>query len=462
MPYNIRIVSTYPPRKCGVGTFSRNLTQAFETLVKHVNSVRVAAIDKDNLSYSSPVDLILDQYNSESWKKATEDIISTARRSSDQTVVVLQHEYGLDPDAEGNDARGTNFVEMAKELYKEELITLVYLHTVLDTPDELQRKILQDFADITDGILVPTESAVDILESGTYGIPRTKIKHIDHGIRMQNPSHHDRQEIKRKYGLEDRYLITTPGMHSPGKGLQYALRGYGRFIEESCTEEQRRKIIYLIAGPCHPEFIKAEGGRYYREYTNTLDKALKESGLNYCKVDKLAETDLACCDVVFYDAFLEEEVLVDFYAATNTVLLPYLNLQQISSGVLADTVGSGRVAIASKFRYAVELLNPGSHYEKGLVIGSHARGILVDAEESSVEQIAQALDYLVFNADKRLAMEKRTHRRGYQMRWDNTAWAMLQYILFLNEELHISTGRGITFKRNKKSVYEKKNKKLLS
>ncbi|MHC5074294.1 MAG: glycosyltransferase family protein, partial [Planctomycetota bacterium] len=181
MPYNIRIVSTYPPRKCGVGTFSRNLTQAFETLVKHVNSVRVAAIDKDNLSYSSPVDLILDQYNSESWKKATEDIISTARRSSDQTVVVLQHEYGLDPDAEGNDARGTNFVEMAKELDKEELIILVYLHTVLDTPDELQRKILQDFADITDGILVPTESAVDILESGTYGIPRTKIKHIDHG-----------------------------------------------------------------------------------------------------------------------------------------------------------------------------------------------------------------------------------------------------------------------------------------
>ncbi|MHC4255405.1 MAG: glycosyltransferase family protein [Planctomycetota bacterium] len=250
-------------------------------------------------------------------------------------------------------------------------------------------------------------------------------------------------------------------MHSPGKGLQYAIRGFGRFIEESCTKEQRKKIIYLIAGPCHPEFIKAEGSRYYREYTDSLNKALEESGLNYCKVEKLTGTDVSGFDVVFLDTFLEEEVLVNFYAATNTVLLPYLNLQQISSGVLADTVGSGRVAIASKFRYAVELLNPGSRHEKGLIIGSHARGVLVDAEENSVEQIAQAIDYLVFNADKRLAMEKRTHRRGYQMRWDNTAWAMLQYILFLDEELHISTGRGITFKRNKKSAYGTKNDNLL-
>ena len=78
----------------------------------------------------------------------------------------------------------------------------------------------------------------------------------------------------------------------------------------------------------------------------------------------------------------------------------------------------------------------------------------------SVEQTAQALDYLVFNPGKRIAMEKRTHRRGYQMRWDNTAWAMLQYILFLEDEIHTSTGRGIAFQREKESPYAKMNDKI--
>ena len=69
--------------------------------------------------------------------------------------------------------------------------------------------------------------------------------------------------------------------------------------------------------------------------------------------------------------------------------------------------------------------------------------------------IAQALDYLVFNADERLAMERRAHRRGYEMRWDNTAWATLQYIFFLEEERQIFTGRGVTFERSKESAFER-------
>ena len=137
-------------------------------------------------------------------------------------------------------------------------------------------------------------------------------------------------------------------------------------------------------------------------------------------------TVYARCDIVFLNAFLDERTLVDLYVATNIMLLPYRNTQQISSGVLADTVGSGRVAIATKFRYAMELLNPESRGKQGLIIGSRACGILVDPGEASVEQIAQALDYLVFHADKRLMMERRAHRRGYEMRWDNTAWATLQ------------------------------------
>ncbi|MBW1769836.1 MAG: hypothetical protein JRJ17_01475 [Deltaproteobacteria bacterium] len=455
MRHNIRVVSTYPPRKCGLGIFSQNLLSALEDFAREVGDVKVAAIDKDGQSYGTPVDLVIDQYSPESWRRATKDIVSVAQHSSDPTIVLLQHEYGLDPDPNGNDARGTNFVEMAKELHERGFVTLVYLHTVLDSPNGHQKRILQDLATATDGLLVPTKSAVDILESPTYGIECTKIKHVDHGIRMQSPSQHDRLAIKRKYGLENRLLITTLGMHSPGKGLQYGVRAYARFLYESCTQAQRRNMVYLIAGSYHPDFVRAEGGKLYQEYRATLAQALEETRLEWCEVKELGCTDFARCDIVFLNAFLDERILVDLYAATNIMLLPYRNTQQISSGVLADTVGSGRVAIATKFRYAMELLNPESRGKQGLVIGSRARGILVDPGEASVEQIAQALDYLVFNADKRLAMERRAHRRGYEMRWDNTAWAMLQYIFFLEEERQISTGRGVTFERGKESAFER-------
>ena len=89
------------------------------------------------------------------------------------------------------------------------------------------------------------------------------------------------------------------------------------------------------------------------------------------------------------------------------------------------------------------------------MIGRYVRGILVDPEEQGIEQIAHALDYLVFNKKRRLAMEKQAHQRGYQMRWANSAWALLQYLDFVSEELHIVTGRGVTFKREKKSSYQK-------
>jgi hypothetical protein len=46
MAHNIRIVSTYPPRKCGVGTFSRDLANALENFTGEVGHVRVAVIDK--------------------------------------------------------------------------------------------------------------------------------------------------------------------------------------------------------------------------------------------------------------------------------------------------------------------------------------------------------------------------------------------------------------------------------
>lgn len=471
MPYNIRMVSTYPPRRCGVGTFSRDLATALAHFTGEVGHIRVAAIDNESGPYDIPVDLIIDQYNPESWHNAITHILARASESTNPTVVLLQHEYGLDPDKDGNDGQGTNFVQLAKVFHQRGLTTLVYPHTVLDEPDPHQKKTLQDLAENSDGLIVTTESAVQILASNAYGIDRPKLKHIDHGIRMQHRSQYDRLSIKREYGLENRFLVTTLGLLSPDKGIQYGLRAYGRFLSESCTEQQRKRIVYLIAGQYHPEFVKADGGQPYRDFQEAIAAALKDSKLRWCRTRELGslplelrEPDSQCegapadfehCDVIFLDVFLDETTLLKLYGATNVMVLPYLNMQQISSGILADTLGSGRAAIATKFRYAVELINSNRRCPDGVVIGRHARGILVDPGEPCVEQIAHALDYLVFNEGARLRIEKQAHQRGYQMRWNNSAWALLQYVDFIREQKEIVTGRGTKFSREKPSIFQK-------
>ncbi len=52
-------------------------------------------------------------------------------------------------------------------------------------------------------------------------------------------------------------------------------------------------------------------------------------------------------------------------------------------------------------------------------------------------------------------MERQAHQRGYQMRWHNTAWAILQHIDFLSEENQIQTGRGACFIREVRSPWQK-------
>ncbi|MBU1260124.1 MAG: hypothetical protein KJ757_08235 [Planctomycetes bacterium] len=455
MPYNIRIVSTYPPRRCGIGTFSRDLANALEHFTGEIGHIRVAVIDKDNLPYHIPVDLIIDQYNPQSWRYATTDIITRAKESTNKTIILLQHEFGLDPDDKGNDGAGTNFVNTAKAFSEKGLTVLVYLHTVLDNPNDHQKKVIQDLAHYSDGLIVTTESAIQILHSSLYGIEHDKLKHIDHGIRMSHPSQFDRLAIKEKFGIENRFLITTIGLLSPDKGIQYGIRGFGKFLAESCTPNQKNSIVYLIAGQYHPEFVKSGNGEDFKRFQQVINDAVKQANTRWCTVKSLEGIRFEEYDVIFLDAFLEEKLLLQLYGVSNVMLLPYLNMQQISSGILADTLGSGRAAIATKFRYALELILSNHNCPGGLVIGRHARGILVDPGEESVEQIAQALDYLVFNQTQRLLMEKQAHQRGYQMSWHNTAWALLQYVNFVTEENLIHTGRGMKFEREKPSIYQR-------
>ncbi len=459
MPYNIRFVSTYnPPRECGIGAFTRNLATAMADFTRDVESVAVAAIDKNKEEYFFPVDVIIEQNNPNSWRRAASIILSKAEERKNPTVVVLQHEFGLDGDGKSN-----NYVEIARRFRENSLSTFVYLHTIRSKPNDYQKETLLELSKNSNGLIVTTKSVIDMLET-VYGISHSGVRHIDHGIRTRDPSEDDRLEKKRELGLEKMMLATTIGLRSPDKGIQFAIPAYAKFLNESCTEDQRKCSVYLIAGECHPEFVRADQGRQYHDYINMIHKALEESNLKWAEIKEIDSLKNAARenDVVILDTFLSEKLLMDLYAATNMMILPYLNLEQTSSGILADTLGSGRAAISTKFQYALELLYPEKPEKgEGVIIEPHyGRGILVDSGKESIEQIALAIHYLVFRERERLAVEERARTRGYEMRWDNTAWQLIQLIRFIENRKERETGRGPKFELEKDSPLEAMLKQL--
>jgi glycosyltransferase involved in cell wall biosynthesis len=443
--FNIRLVSSYPPRVCGIARFAENLATALARF-RDVGHVRVAAISHDEGSYNLPVDIVINQYDARSWEQAADSIAQSAQEEERPSVVVLQHEYGLD----GAEGTGANYVNLARELRDRGLTVIAYLHTVLRSPNDHQRTILQQIAANTGGLVVTLSAAIEILRA-SYGIDRSKVTHIDHGIRMRDIKTTDRLRIKRRYGLEHKFLATTMGLLSPDKGVHYGVRAYALFLGESCTPRQRSRLVYLIAGQYHPGFVESGGGAPYRAYRELLAQTVADCGLRWRETDGLSGVDFDSCDVCFLNAYLSEDLLMALYGATNVMVLPYLNAEQVSSGILADTVGSGRAAIASKTMYARELLgDPGG---QGTVITS--RGILVDPGEASVEQIAQGLDFLAFNEKQRLAMERDARARGYEMRWENAAWDLIQYIKSVEEDRSVVTGRGPEFVRERASRFDR-------
>ncbi len=462
MNMDVRMVSSFPPRRCGIATFARHMANALSHFTDQVGRIRVAAIDTDGLSYHLPVDLVIDQYDPESWRRAGVQIIERAREARNPTAVLLQHEFGLDPAADGTRARGLNMPRLAGMFSRGGLPTFAYLHSVVMDPTRHQKRVVQELGRRCDALFVTTNSAVDILESDAYGVPRAKVKHVDHGVRMRNPSRHDRVEAKEKHGIAGTFLVTSLGMRSPRKGLEYGIRAYSRFLDESCAPAQRKRFLYLIAGTCHPQFVKLNGGRPHTEYETGLLTALESSGVSWTWADSLKDVDLSRHELVLVDDFLDEEALLDFYVASDAVLLPYPNVQQISSGVLADTVGTGRVAIATKFLYAQELINPQSVEHRGIVLGNRARGILVDPGEPSVEQIAQALDLLAFHPQERVAMERRAHERGHLMRWQNSAWQLIRHMQFFHEKHTMPNAEPIELERRTGSRYRQRNRWILN
>src|SRR4249919_1138728 len=163
----IAFVSTYPPRRCGIATFTDDLIGAIREAEPSTQS-RVAAIDERNSvrAYGSEVRWRIRQGSAMPYRAAAHAI---DRSTAD--IVCVQHEFGLYGLWKGGGFVGDHWIEGTYEdhltPFLEELKqkpALVTLHTVLPDPSPAIRDAVRSIADAAHGLVVMAETAVTILD----------------------------------------------------------------------------------------------------------------------------------------------------------------------------------------------------------------------------------------------------------------------------------------------------------
>ncbi len=191
---NIAFLSTYPPRECGLATFTQDLVRELDK-ISLLNKPAVIAVSNDRYNYSKRVIMEISQFDRESYTNA-----ARAVNDSDIELLVIEHEYGIF----GGEA-GEYIIDFINSL---KIPFITTLHTVLPSPSEKQKEVLEIIGKKSAKIVTMAKNTVPILES-VYDIPSSKIEVIPHGVPYRIVE--SREKLKEKHGFSGRTVISTFG-----------------------------------------------------------------------------------------------------------------------------------------------------------------------------------------------------------------------------------------------------------
>ena len=359
-------IGTYPPRECGIGTFTENLVHSMVsnngTEAKANDGFVVALNDYEQVySYPKEVKLIIQQEQQADYLEAANFI-----NLSGADLCILQHEFGI--------FGGQSGVYILPLLHRLEIPLVVTLHTVLKTPSYNEKAVLIEICKMASKIVVMSHKAIEFLTT-LYAIPKEKIVFIEHGV---PDFHFDQTQSKKEFKLENKKILLTFGFIGRNKGIETVINALPKIIEK------HPEVLYMVLGKTHPNVLR-HSGEEYRNYLHRLAK-------------KLNVTD----HVLFLNEFIDEKELFKYLAACDVYITPYLNEAQITSGTLSYAMGSGCAVVSTPYWYASELL-------------ADERGRLFNF--SNPDELAIILNELFDKPTLLKDIQKKAYEYGSQITW---------------------------------------------
>jgi glycosyltransferase involved in cell wall biosynthesis len=375
------IVSTYPPRACGIGTFAADVRGALLGLDEIERVEKVVIVNEPNRPQRPGVTATIDQ-------AVRDDYVRAGRILGrlDVDVVLLQHEYGI-----FGGRNGDYVLSLFEELLQPLVVTL---HTVLSQPTNNQAKVLAAVCRQAELVIVMTDTARRLLvDSGAC--PESKVRVVPHGAPTVLAERARAYSAARavgggaatatKYGADgQRFLLSTFGLISSGKGLETMIEALPAIVE------RHPEVLYVIAGRTHPDIAHREGERYRL----TLEQAVLDLGLED--------------HVEFDDRFLNVEEIANLLAETDVFVTPYREREQISSGALTFGLAAGCGVVSTPYWYAQDMLSTGA-------------GTIVPFADPAA--LSEAVCHYIERPEQLASARAEARRIGAQLGWPSVAEA---------------------------------------
>ena len=371
---NIAFLSTFPPRECGIATFTEDLITSID-YSKKLKTHIIAISNTDDCEYG-------DKVREQIRQNEQSDYIALAKKlnASNIDLLVIEHEYGI----YGGD-HGEFILDLVNNL---EIPVVTTLHTILSEPSPKQRLIINELGKKSEKIITMAQNTKQMLQS-IYGVELDKIEVIHHGVPKKQLQ--VRETLKKKYGYENRQIISTFGLISPGKGIEHGIEAIAKVISGSTASDSKvgnhKDVLYLILGQTHP--------------------ALKEEGTAYrIKLEELVTKLDLNKNIIFVNKYLSKDEIIEYLQLSDIYMTPYLAKDQAVSGTLAYAVGYGKAIVSTPYLYAKEMLSGGN-------------GLL--AEFGNPDSLTDCIKQILEDPFKKAKMERNTSQIGRTMYWDKVA-----------------------------------------
>ncbi|SDN10124.1 glycosyltransferase [Siphonobacter aquaeclarae] len=367
----VLILSSYPPRECGIATFSQDLLKAIERKFSRAFSLKIGALETNLPLSGYPAEVKFRLNTSKSGQYSS--IARAINADPHIELVVVQHEFGFFlPSGE------SDFITLLELISKP--VILVF-HTILADPDVRIAAQVRKMAMLSDWVVVMTHHSAQLL-ADVYGIEPEKVEIIPHGthlVRHRNPD-----SLKQKYGLRGKKVLSTFGLLGPGKGIETTLQALPAIIRV------HPEVCFLVIGKTHPGVV-LENGEKYREELREMVRVL---GIGEY--------------VRFINAYLSLPVLLEYLQLTDIYLFTSLDPGQSVSGTFSYAMSCGCAIISTPIPHALEVLSQ----EAGVI----------SAFRDPVQLAGEAIPLLA-RKEARISIGLRALQKMVPTAWENVAIA---------------------------------------